>query len=215
MSTNTRATNSVDHEDLSSAADVTAAETLGEKLSGDTDTATNEGAEYGRDDAPERSRRRTHALAYGALGIAILAAAGGFGYLKWQSHQQSVTETARAETVRTAMDDAVAILSYRPESAEQELNAAKDLLTGDFRDEYTKLINEVVIPGATQNRVSAVVDIPAAASISATPDRAEVLLFVNQTTLFGDTPPSTTSSSVRITLERVGDRWLMSQFDPV
>ena len=48
-----------------------------------------------------------------------------------------------------------------------ELHAARDLLTGDFRDSYTSLTNDVVIPGAKQKQISAVATVPAAASVSA------------------------------------------------
>jgi Mce-associated membrane protein len=41
------------------------------------------------------------------------------------------------------------------------------------------------------------------------------LVFVDQTTTIGNDAPTQTTSSVRITLERVHDRWLISQFDPV
>jgi Mce-associated membrane protein len=42
-----------------------------------------------------------------------------------------------------------------------------------------------------------------------------VLVFVNQTVSVGNGVPTDTASSVRITLDRVGDRWLISKFDPV
>lgn len=187
---------------------------------GDGDGESNPGAETREEPTvpdvrprPRRNARRI--LKFGSLAAVILAAAATFGYLTWLSRVASQSEAARAEAVRVASADTIAILSYRPESVEKDLNAARDLLTGKFRDEYTKLINDVVIPGAKQNRVSAIVTVPAAAAITATPTHAVVILFVNQTTLFGDTPPNSTSSSVRVTLDKVGDRWLMSQFDPV
>jgi hypothetical protein len=44
---------------------------------------------------------------------------------------------------------------------------------------------------------------------------AEVLLFVNQTITVGGDAPSNTASTVRVTLDKIDDRWLVSQFDPV
>jgi Mce-associated membrane protein len=73
----------------------------------------------------------------------------------------------------------------------------------------------VVIPGAKQKQISAVASVPAAASVSANPREAVVLVFVNQTVTVGGDAPTDTASSVRITLEKVGDRWLISKFDPV
>jgi Mce-associated membrane protein len=95
------------------------------------------------------------------------------------------------------------------------LTAARDRLTGGFRDEYTNLTNNVVIPGAKQKQITAVANVPDAASVSANPGRAVVLLFVNQTVTVGAGVPADTASSVRVTLDKVGDRWMVSQFDPV
>jgi Mce-associated membrane protein len=44
---------------------------------------------------------------------------------------------------------------------------------------------------------------------------ALVLAFVNQTTIICSDRPTNTTSSVRVTLDKVDDRWLVSQFDPV
>jgi Mce-associated membrane protein len=42
-----------------------------------------------------------------------------------------------------------------------------------------------------------------------------VLLFVNQTVIIGQDAPTNSASTVRVTLDKIGDRWLISQFDPV
>lgn len=57
--------------------------------------------------------------------------------------------------------------------------------------------------------------VPAAASVSATGEHAIVLLFVNQTIIVSQDPPTSTASSVRVTLDKVDGRWLISRFDPV
>ena len=73
----------------------------------------------------------------------------------------------------------------------------------------------MVIPGAKEKGIAAVATVPAAASVSATPQKAVVLVFVNQTVTVGQDAPTDTNSSVRVTLEKVGNRWLISEFDPV
>ena len=117
--------------------------------------------------------------------------------------------------MQAAKDSTIALLSYKPDTVEQQLSAARDLLTGDFRDSYTSLTNDVVIPGAKQKQISAVATVPAMASVSANPNHAVVLVFVNQTVVVGQDAPTDTASSVRVTLDKVGDRWLISKFDPV
>jgi Mce-associated membrane protein len=88
-------------------------------------------------------------------------------------------------------------------------------LTGTFKESYTQLTHDVVIPGAKQRHISAVATVPAAASVSANAIHAVVLVFVNQTVNVGTDPPSGTASAVRVTLDKVGDRWLISGFDPI
>ena len=46
-----------------------------------------------------------------------------------------------------------------------------------------------------------------------TPNKAVVLLFVDQTVKIGDTPPVASEYDVRVTLDKVGERWLISDFD--
>ena len=87
--------------------------------------------------------------------------------------------------MQAAKDSTIALLSYKPDTVEQQLGAARDLLTGDFRDSYTSLTNDVVIPGAKQKQISAVATVPAMASVSADPNHAVVLVFVNQTVVVG------------------------------
>jgi Mce-associated membrane protein len=72
-----------------------------------------------------------------------------------------------------------------------------------------------VIPGAKQKNISAVASVPAAAPVSSTENHAVVLVFVNQTITIGNDPPTSTASSVRVTLDKVAQRWLISQFEPV
>jgi Mce-associated membrane protein len=167
---------------------------------------------------PEKPKRRiqwARVFAFGVLPAVALLLAAGAGYLKWVDSSVRDSRTARAESVQTAKDSTIALLSYKPDTVEQQLGAARDLLTGDFRDSYTSLTNDVVIPGAKQKQISAVATVPALASVSANPQHAVVLVFVNQTVVVGQDPPTDTASSVRVTLDKIGNRWLISKFDPV
>lgn len=155
-------------------------------------------------------------VAYGLLpGLALLLALAA-GYFKWVAVSGTEVAQARTESMRVASEDAVAMLSYTPDTAEKQLSAARDRLTGDFKDAYTALTRQVVIPGAKEKRISAVAKVNAAASVSATADHAVVLLFVDQTVTIGDGgTPTDTQPVVRVTLEKVDGRWLVSHFDPV
>ncbi|WP_243858338.1 hypothetical protein [Mycobacterium sp. DL440] len=156
----------------------------------------------------------TRVLVYGVLpGVLLLGLTAGM--LKWRDSTVRAATAASVESVQAAKDSTVALLSYKPDSVEHDLASARDLLTGDFRDSYTQLTEDVVIPGSKQKQITAVATIPAAASVSASPNHAVVLVFVNQTTTVGQDRPTDSASSVRVTLDKVGDRWLVSGFDPV
>src|ERR1700730_4942359 len=54
------------------------------------------------------------------------------------------------------------MLSYQPDTVEKDLAVARDQLTGAFRDSYTSLTRDVVVPGAKDKQVPAVATVPAA-----------------------------------------------------
>jgi Mce-associated membrane protein len=167
---------------------------------------------------PAQADRQTdwsRIVAFGLLPTLAFLLALGAAFLKFVDLAVRESDTARTESVQAAKDSTVALLSYKPDSVEKQLTDARSRLTGEFRGQYTDLTNNVVIPGAKQKQISAVASVPAAASVSANPSHAVVLVFINQTVTIGNGVPADTASSVRITLDKVGDRWLISQFDPV
>ena len=166
-------------------------------------------------DTPKRRIQWSRLVAFVLLPALALALALGAGYLKWRDNSVRNSETAARTSVQAARDITIALLSYTPDQVEQQLGDARNLLTGEFRDSYTSLTNDVVIPGAREKQISAVASVPATASVSATATEAVVLVFVNQTVIVGQDAPTDTASSVRVTLEKVGDSWLISKFDPV
>jgi Mce-associated membrane protein len=170
------------------------------------------------DAEPTKAKRRiswARVFGFGVLpGLALLLGMAA-GYLKWMDSSVRDAEVARIESVQVARDSTTALLSYRPDTVEKDLGAARDRLTGTFLDAYTQLTHDVVIPGSKEKQISAVATVPAAASVSAKPDRAVVLVFVNQTVIVGQSAPTDTASSVRVTLDNIDGRWLISGFDPV
>lgn len=170
------------------------------------------------DAEPQARKRRinwSHLTAFGVLPVLVLLLSGAAVFAKWQGTSARMAETASIESVAAAKDSTVLLLSYHPDSVEKDLNAAQDRLTGKFKESYTQLIHDVVIPGAKKERIAAVATVPAAASISATAQHAVVLAFIDQTVTIGTDAPTETSSTVRVTLDKSANRWLISSFDPV
>ncbi|MFZ0718020.1 hypothetical protein [Mycobacterium sp.] len=174
----------------------------------------------GEDDSAEAPVQRSRRFSWTRLlvaGLPVLALilALGVGYLKWLDGTARESHAAAEASVRAASESTVAILSYKPETVDRDLKAAADRLSEPFRRQYTQLVNDVVAPGAKQQHITAVATVPAAASVLATGKHAVVLVFVDQTTTIGTDAPTQSTSSVRVSLEKIDGRWLISQFDPV
>lgn len=167
--------------------------------------------------SPQRRRRImwSRLAVFWVLPILALSLAAAAGYLKWQGTSAQESRTAGAEALAAAKDSTIALLSYQPDSVEKDLGAARDRLAGKFKDSYTQLVRDVVVPGAKKQHIAAVAVVPAAALVSATPNHAVALVYVNQTVTVGNEAPSDSASSVRVTLDKAGGRWLISAFDPV
>jgi Mce-associated membrane protein len=181
----------------------------------ETSAVTTEPADDDEVAKPRRTVQWRRVLASVVLPILALALAVTAGFLKWQNGSAGEIRLSRIESVQAAKDSTAALLSYKPDSVEKDLGAARDMLTGQFRDSYTSLTNDVVIPGARQRQITATAAVPAAASVNATVNHAVVLVFVNQTVAVGAGAPIDTASAVRVTLELVGNHWLISAFDPM
>ncbi|MGI9125733.1 MAG: hypothetical protein ACR2JM_13430 [Mycobacterium sp.] len=166
--------------------------------------------------APVRAKPdRTRLLAFTVLPALALLLGLVAAFLRWQDVSRQQSLIAADESVAAAGGASVAILSYKPETVDKELAAARDRLTGAFLDAYTQLVNDVVIPGAKEKKITAVATVAGAGSVSASPKHAVALVFIDQTTTMGKGAPTQTTSSVRVTLDKVGNRWLVSGFDPV
>jgi Mce-associated membrane protein len=180
-----------------------------------SDDAQAEDAEDVTPPARWRRIKWSQVLAFAILPLLAVLIAAGAGFLKWQDAWIRGSRVAGIESVAAAKDSTVALLSYQPDTVDRELTAARDRLTGSFKDSYAQLIQDVVIPGAKKQHISAVAVVPAAASVSATPTHAVALLFVDQTVAVGNDAPTGTSSIVRVTLDKTGGRWLISALDPI
>jgi Mce-associated membrane protein len=152
-------------------------------------------------------------LVYGLLPALALLLAIAAGLLKWKDSSVRNTDLARTESVAAARDSTVALLTFRFDTVDRDVAAARQRLTGKFRAVYTQRTQEELIPNAKEQHVSATAVVPGAASESATHDHAVVLVFVDQTIKIGDSAPADAVSSVRVTLDKIGERWLVSDFD--
>jgi Mce-associated membrane protein len=174
-----------------------------EPVAEQTDTGTAVGSRWAR------------ITAYWLLPSIVMLMAAGAGFLAYRDHSAVAADKARTEAIKAATDSTIVLLTYQPDTADKTLNEARDRLTGTFRDAYTSLIHDVVVPGAKQKHISSVATVPAAATVSASAQHAVVLVFVNQSIIIGTDAPTASTSCVKVGLDNVAGKWLISQFDPI
>ncbi|WP_409435220.1 twin-arginine translocation pathway signal [Mycobacterium sp. SMC-14] len=115
-----------------------------------------------------------------------------------------------------AADGAIAILTYAPKTMDQDFAAAENHLTGDFLSHYIDFTQKVVTPAVKEKQVQTVAAVVRKGVVSLHPSSAEVLIYLNQTTISKSIPDGSFSmSSVKVGLEKHDGRWLISSFDPV
>ncbi|TDL00265.1 hypothetical protein EI067_04635 [Mycobacterium paragordonae] len=166
------------------------------------------------------ARRVTWWLLIVALSAATIAAASVGAWQLVANSRPTVPVADKASARQAAMvaatTGAVRVLSYTPDTVEDDVNAAKALLTGDFLKSYDQLTSQTVIPGARAQRITSNATVAQAGVESLDDDSATILVFVDQKTTGNDRPePTLTASSVRVGLTKVRGTWLIDRFDPV
>ena len=152
-------------------------------------------------------------LVYGLVPAFVLLLAIAAGLLKWHDASIRHVERARAESVAAAKDSTDAILTFRYDTIDHDVAVTRERLTGGFLDTYTTRTRQELIPHAKQERIVATAMVPDAAPEITTPNHAVVLVFISQNVTIGDGPPTETGSTARVTLDKIGERWLISDFD--
>lgn len=143
-----------------------------------------------------------------ALGLALLVEGTGWGDWKRVQEHDQVTDAIR--TAPGAAEQAAAtILAYDYESLEADRDAAAALMTPEYREEYLETFDDLVLEAAEERKARVEADVRASGVAAAGPDRVEVLLFVNQTTVStaNSGEPQTALNRVVLAMEKVDGAW--------
>ena len=152
------------------------------------------------------------------LAILLVASAAFAAWVYFEQYRpdDQTSSTVAASAMDAASDGTVALLSYSPESLDQDFATAKTHLTGEFLTYYTQFTTDIVTPAAKQKDVKTSADVVRSAVSEIQPDSAVVLVFINQTTTSKENPAgSFTASSVKVGMTKVDGKWLINAFDPV
>lgn len=198
---------------------VSAAEQADEEPSGDGVEAPEVDAPVRREGALKRGlkwcgRRWVSVLVVAAL---VISSAGA-GVIYWWIYRpdHDTRPAAQQQVVDAAKEGTVALLSYAPDTLDKDLTAAKSHLTGEFLKYYSQFTDDIVKPAASKKGVKTEATVVDAALSEMHPDRAVVLVFVNQVTTSKDRPePAMATSAVMVTMDKSAGHWLISEFKPV
>ncbi|WP_156744443.1 hypothetical protein [Mycobacterium sp. E740] len=152
------------------------------------------------------------------LTLLLLASAGVAAWLYFFQYRidQQTDRDAQQVAKEAAETGTVALLSYAPDTMDNDFTAAKTHLTGDFLDYYTQFTQQIVTPAVKEKQVKTSAAVVQAAVAEMHPDSAVVLVFVNQTTVSKENPDGAfAASAVKVGLTKANGRWLINTFDPV
>jgi Mce-associated membrane protein len=145
-----------------------------------------------------------------AMYACVFSLAGGLGWKLWDEH--AVNQAGQAAQ-RTAVNYAQVLTSIDSNQVDQNFSAVLDGATGEFKDTYTKSsvqLRQLLI----DNKATAHGTVVDSAIQSATKDKVVVLLMVDQTVSNTVRPDGRDDRSrMKITMEKVGGRWLASKVE--
>lgn len=152
------------------------------------------------------------------IGAAVLLAAGlAFGSIQGYRYWETVrAEQTRTEVATAATRGVEAMFSYNYQNVDASVSEAAKNLRGPALTEYNEVSRTLIIPGAKEKQLDVVSTVQASGVVSAESGHAVVLVFLNQEAKPKDAPQSSVMASrLRVTLDRDGDRWLLSEVKPV
>ena len=173
--------------------------------------------ESGVDDEPEDPKGQGHTKGQSPIRwiaavvlFAISAVAGVEGWLLFQHHQKDV---AAAQALEAAKTFTLTLTTIDPNAVGTNITDVLDGSTGEFKNLYQQSsaqLRQVLV----DNKATANGMVVEAAVKSATKDKVEVVLFVDQAVSNATSPePQLDRSRVVMTMEKVDGRWLASKVD--
>ena len=152
-------------------------------------------------------------VATGSVVALLIAAIATTAVLGWNLREERAVATAGREAVAAAQQYAVILTSVDASKLDENFAAVLDGATGEFKDMYSQSsaqLKTVLIDA----KARADGKVLAAGVKSVTPDKVEVMLFVDQAVTNALNPePRLDRSRIVMTMEKVNGRWLASDVE--
>ncbi|WP_319447702.1 MULTISPECIES: DUF3329 domain-containing protein [unclassified Mycobacterium] len=185
------------------------AESDAESDSEDTAEPETDGAE----DTPPARRRWTRWVARGAVVAVVIGSLAAAGVLGWKLNSERAVAEAGQQALAAAQQYAVILTTVDANKLDENFTAVLDGATGEFKDMYSQSsgdLRQLLI----DNKANSQGKVVGAGIKSATKDKVEVMLFVDQAVTNQLNPqPRMDRSRLVMTMERVNGRWLASKVD--
>lgn len=177
-------------------------------------------------DEPGRGRWRTAARAMArdprrsvACAVIALLLLGGGGLLysaqalkdPGAARNRALTDTGATSRLTGEVSDSLSrIFGYTPEDTQSTELAARDVLEGKAAAQYQKLFAQVKGQVATQH-LTLSTRVVRAGVVSLTGDRAELLVFLDQTAQRAGAEPTTAAAQLSVSAHLVDGHWRISE----
>lgn len=160
--------------------------------------------------------RRFWMWAVSLLAVAILIAGVvittilGLGY-----RDKRLAEDARGEALDAGKATAAIMFGYQPDNVQQHVDDTRKSLSGAAEKQYDEIIKESNLVSEVQKQqVKSQVEIQDAGVVDSSRDKALILIFMNQSvTKGGKDLVSVEASRLQYSMERQGDKWLVTNID--
>lgn len=153
-------------------------------------------------------RRRTVLVVAAVLAVALVAATAVLHLALVRPHDR--LEQARADGLAAARARTEQVLSFTPETLQADLDRAGESVTGEFGDDFRRLLAQFVEP-AVKRGVGTRTTVTRAGVVTADEDTVTALLFLNQAaTSSAENAERVNRSRVQVTVERIAGQWLIS-----
>lgn len=161
--------------------------------------------------SPKRFGARHWALTAAAL--VVIAIAAGTAIIGRLYQEQRIEERSSREALAAAQEFANVMINVDSAKLDESSSKTLDRSTGDFKQKYSEsstTLRQVMI----ENKAKATGVVVDSAVKSATPDKVEVLMFIDQAVSNVAVPDARMDRSrVQITMEKVDGRWLASDVE--
>jgi Mce-associated membrane protein len=161
--------------------------------------------------AAEPGSVRARSVPTWALGLlgALAAVCVSAAIWAWQAGDDTAVEDATSAAQSAAEQAIVPVLSYDYENLEADQKRAASYLTADYRKDYDQLFG-VIADNAPSTQTKVTAEVIASGIVRSGEDRVDVLVFVDRPTTNKLTPePVTYKDQVTVTMQKVGEDWLI------